>query len=76
MERKVLRAGDVAAGAVVEFSDGTFGVVLAAFGMRSGVGVDRWRAPPGVVPAHELVELVDALASYLRIEDRELEAGG
>ena len=77
MERSPkVRAGDVAAGAVVKLSDGTFGVVLQGFGMQSGVGVDRWHAPAAFLPADEEVELVDALASYLRIPERELEAGG
>lgn len=66
-----MRIGDVLPGAIVKLSDGTFGAVLARFGMQSGVGVDRWGEPAALPPVDEEVELVDALVRYPRIEERE-----
>jgi hypothetical protein len=54
-----VRVGQLPAGTVVRFSDETYGVVLTQKGDgHARVPVDLWYAPPALVPAEEMVELV------------------
>ena len=62
-----VKAGEAPPGAVVELADGSFGVVLAVHGMRSGVPVDLWHQPAALLSVDEEVELVEGSSGISRL---------